>query len=837
LALFPGVEITVGQAAGRVHVLAVLDPRTAVGNTVTALLGACGIANGFGDDQVTSTTRSFEDVITAIRQNGGIAIPAHIDGPQGLLNGVRTLNPEGERSLKSVFAAEFCDPSAFAQADGRLKAAVGRLAVLAGSDAHLPDEIGRHATWVKMSRPSIEGLRLALMDHDFCVKNQDADPNAAPDVFLRSLTIAGMQHCGRIPGQPLRVPLHPHFTALIGGRGTGKSTALESVRIAARRERDIDETSRLREELDRFMSPASSKGVMLADTEILLEIHRRGKDYRLRWRFDGTGAVLEEDDVFGWGTCEVGDLRERFPLSIYSQKQINELASNPKGLLAVLDRSPAVNRAEWEGRWNTTRSQFLQLRERQREINRQLAQEPQVKARLEDVVNDLKQYEEKGHGTILKNYQRASQQFRAMPLEETFGDLAARIRELGGTVGADDFPAMQFPDEDPATLGVRKVHAESATALAEVQKELEALAAKVEQITADRKAKLMGTQWYALVCQAYAAYKALAKEYEGKSSPLDLNVYGQWVQQRGQLHQEMAGMQALRKEAKTVEGQIDQAYGTLLGLRNELAGRRRRFIQSVIGTDPHVRMELVPFGDVSSIEAEYRSLLGLEEDSFRTSILDREAKQGLLWELCSWEDATKSDIAALVRGVKETTAGLCSASATSAGSAVKDARLLSKLQRDFERQPADLDQLWCWWPDDRLRVKYVREQEIEDLDKGSAGQKAAAILAFLLSHGDEPLIVDQPEDDLDNALIYDLVVQQIHLNKSRRQLVIVTHNANIVVNGDAELVHVLRFAGGQVQLAESGGLEEERIRSAICDIMEGGRQAFEKRYKRMTLEV
>jgi dihydroxyacetone kinase DhaKLM complex PTS-EIIA-like component DhaM len=82
-----------------------------------------------------------------------------------------------------------------------------------------------------------------------------------------------------------------------------------------------------------------------------------------------------------------------------------------------------------------------------------------------------------------------------------------------------------------------------------------------------------------------------------------------------------------------------------------------------------------------------------------------------------------------------------------------------------------------------------------------------------------------------------LVVQQIHLNKSRRQLVIVTHNANIVVNGDAELVHVLRFAGGQVQLAESGGLEEERIRSAICDIMEGGRQAFEKRYKRMTLEV
>jgi hypothetical protein len=97
--------------------------------------------------------------------------------------------------------------------------------------------------------------------------------------------------------------------------------------------------------------------------------------------------------------------------------------------------------------------------------------------------------------------------------------------------------------------------------------------------------------------------------------------------------------------------------------------------------------------------------------------------------------------------------------------------------------------------------------------------------------------MDQPEDDLDNALIYDLVVRQIHANKNRRQLIIVTHNPNIVVNGDAELVHALKFERGQVQLHLQGGLEEESVRNAICDIMEGGREAFEKRYKRITLEV
>jgi ABC-type lipoprotein export system ATPase subunit len=139
-----------------------------------------------------------------------------------------------------------------------------------------------------------------------------------------------------------------------------------------------------------------------------------------------------------------------------------------------------------------------------------------------------------------------------------------------------------------------------------------------------------------------------------------------------------------------------------------------------------------------------------------------------------------------------------------------------------------------------LRVKYSKDPssgKFDDLEKGSAGQKAAAILAFLLSHGNEPLIIDQPEDDLDNALIYDLIVKQIHENKNRRQLIIVTHNANIAVNGDSELVHVLKYENGQVQIDQQGGLEESSIRESICAIMEGGRQAFLKRYNRIALEV
>jgi len=111
------------------------------------------------------------------------------------------------------------------------------------------------------------------------------------------------------------------------------------------------------------------------------------------------------------------------------------------------------------------------------------------------------------------------------------------------------------------------------------------------------------------------------------------------------------------------------------------------------------------------------------------------------------------------------------------------------------------------------------------------------MLAFLLAHGEEPLILDQPEDDLDNHLIYDLVVRQIRENKLRRQIIVVTHNPNIVVNGDAEMLHALDFAGGQCRVAQSGSLQEKAMREEVCRVMEGGREAFERRYRRLGREV
>ncbi len=94
-------------------------------------------------------------------------------------------------------------------------------------------------------------------------------------------------------------------------------------------------------------------------------------------------------------------------------------------------------------------------------------------------------------------------------------------------------------------------------------------------------------------------------------------------------------------------------------------------------------------------------------------------------------------------------------------------------------------------------------------------------------------MLDQPEDDLDNHLIYDLIVRQLRSNKLRRQIVVVTHNPNIVVNGDAELVIAMDNLRGQCQVIERGSLQDPKLRDEICRVMEGGREAFALRYRRI----
>lgn len=174
-----------------------------------------------------------------------------------------------------------------------------------------------------------------------------------------------------------------------------------------------------------------------------------------------------------------------------------------------------------------------------------------------------------------------------------------------------------------------------------------------------------------------------------------------------------------------------------------------------------------------------------------------------------------------------------------AGTVVFGGRFNNYLKRESERMPELLDRVLVWFPEDGLNIEYSRTgngDDFQPIGQASAGQRAAAMLAFLLAHGEEPLVLDQPEDDLDNHLIYELIVRQIREQKIRRQIIVVTHNANVVVNGDAEMVHVLDFHN-QCIIRQKGSLQQDAMRAEVCRVMEGGREAFDLRYRRLGMEL
>lgn len=111
----------------------------------------------------------------------------------------------------------------------------------------------------------------------------------------------------------------------------------------------------------------------------------------------------------------------------------------------------------------------------------------------------------------------------------------------------------------------------------------------------------------------------------------------------------------------------------------------------------------------------------------------------------------------------------------------------------------------------------------------SDGQRNTIALALLLAEKDSVLIIDQPEYELDSRFIYNELVPMIRKMKSSRQLIFSTHNPNLPVNGDAELVYALQAENGRGQHLTSGGLDNKDVTDAILSIMEGSEKAFRKR--------
>ena len=137
----------------------------------------------------------------------------------------------------------------------------------------------------------------------------------------------------------------------------------------------------------------------------------------------------------------------------------------------------------------------------------------------------------------------------------------------------------------------------------------------------------------------------------------------------------------------------------------------------------------------------------------------------------------------------------------------------------------------------RCPDRYVLVMNLEGshrpLGQLSGGQRVSVLLSLLLETSDDrPLVIDQPEDELDNRFLFDTVLPALKRLKGRRQVIVATHDANIVVNGDADLVIRLDATATRGRIAQIGAIEEPSVRDAIVATVDGGDEAFRLRHRK-----
>ena len=795
--LFPGVEIS---ANGGVHVLAIFDlgKKTA---DIDSLLGAVGYRGNKGKSD-SETQKSITEVIDTIVGAGGIAIPAHVDRDKGLFS----IKGESLRQVlqnPNIYAMELCDKD-FHKPE-LYKSLKTDWVEVRGSDFHgTPTDV---FTWVKMGSPSIEGLRLALIDKDASVNGDiHAEPNRHAEYVLEEIMVEEAKYIGR--PEALNCQFSPFLNTIIGGRGSGKSTLLEFMRLILRRKQELPE----RLESDHRGYFSTDEDGLLTQNSTLRLVYRKGDTrYRLNWDANlensETPSLEEQDEETGdWWEAE-GEIASLFPVSIYSQKQIFELASEPQGLLGIIDRAPEVEFDEYCRAFQDCANSCKQLHQQRMNLQQKISEESKLKGQLNDLTRQIEQVEKSGHKEALRNYRLRQQQLNEIQyVEQHWQQFSNDLRERLADA------AVASVDENLFTQ-----HPEILIALQDKQRQwqqqIDQIRKIVEKQTEDLKQwqeKKHSQTWMKRLNQDLQRYRELREQLEQQS--IDPQVYPDLLQKRSWLERELQQIGSYREQNARLLEQYWSRHSDAERHRGKLTECRTRFLDRVLQDNQFVRISIVPFAEPwMDMEKTVREILQARDHFDKDfEVLKQLAEK----DEGGWEQV-KQRIFDIRNGHKQT---------------ARDSRFQNHLKALPNESLIDLQ---LWFPEDALQITYGKNGK--KIREGSPGQKSAALLTFILAHGDEPLLLDQPEDDLDNDLIYNLIVQSIKATKTKRQIIVVTHNANVVVNGDSEMVHCLNVANGQSHLT-SDSLQSETVRRRVCDTMEGGSKAFEQRYKRIHLE-
>ncbi|GEM66247.1 hypothetical protein SF1_42290 [Sphingobacterium faecium NBRC 15299] len=863
LTVFPGVEITCDSS--KVHLLIIFDTSKTSADIRDFLVRSDIRANDFGK-QDAATCKSIFDIAELAEADGAIVIPAHIDEYNGLgsvsvgnlkkfyselnINAVQVVHRDftdlglqvsGNVELKNKLNEYYNMPTP-AIDDALIKdwftpvkyAAEENLAILTFSDnPHEPKNskhgiwgIGENFTWIKMDQtPSLEGLRQAFLLPEYRIRNNFDSPSIPynkPDLWIKSISINKTTITDT--DASLKLEFSPQLNTLIGGRGSGKSSILRFIRGVFKRTADLNELQEILNDHHEFykretgrpkkgvLTDASSIEIEFVRNEVLHKIiasninNSSNQDIQIT-KLNETGRW---DDVLDEGYLDF------FEFEHYSQKQIYEIAREPNALRERIDKA-IEGLSRLKGEREHVRNLFLEKSAAIRTVDLLLAGKGKIETKIKDLNANIKKLQQSGIADLLTAKDKFSIELN---LVEAFKvEIETKETQLDELIQSVEIEDIDFSNFDSSHRELLQLNTQNVIdSFLKIKSELISIKKQTHQIKIDFERSISDSEWKTALSKNTVDFESQKDKLE-KEGIDAISSYEKFTKEKIQLERELEDINTNSAMLVEDEKEREKLQGEYLRLSKEITNKRREFLQSIV-TGEKVKVNIKQFRNQSDFEFKLRKIVQRENNSYQNDI-------DTLIEIC-FKGNVENKIKEVISIFKKIRANEDVGSVVS-GHFVNLVRSLNHAQ---------IDEIELILPEDEIEVQYksATNTAFKSLSTASAGQKTTAILTFILSYGKLPLILDQPEDDLDNRLVYELIVDRLKQAKEKRQLIVVTHNANIPVNGDAEYIISMDTESRILKVLHTGTVEQMSIKKEICDVMEGGETAFEMRSKRYQIK-
>jgi PHP family Zn ribbon phosphoesterase len=858
LTVFPGVEITCDTS--KVHLLILFDI-TKTTNDINDFLIRCDIDRNMFADQLASTTQTILQIAEKANDHGAIVIPAHIDEHNGLgsisndilktffdlpyINAVQLVHKEfidpslqtnNNEALRTLLNEYYANPSPtidytkMADWHRPVKIALSKkVAFTTFSDnPHEPnnskhglDGIGIRYTWIKMDEtPTLEGLRQAFLLPDFRVRNDFVSqqaPYKTPELWVKSISITDTTITDG--GTPLKIDFSPQLTTIIGGRGSGKSSILRFVRGLFNRTNDLTELNEIIADHNEFYKQndqRSQKGVLKNNSIIEIEFARNNVLHKIT----ATGitnsnnqniTIQKLDSISGnWILEEADTYIDFFHYEQYSQKQIYEIAQEPNSLRERIDKS-ILGMEALKNEREIIKKSFLEKSASIRTIQQQISGKGRLQTEIKDFDDRIKLFQQSGIASLLTSKEKFILQKNI--LADFVSEAHRRENDIDAVASTIELSGIDFLNFDNTHSDDLKPLSKTVSdGYTEIKKELEIIKLKAEKLRTDFVASLPPTVWKKEFDQNQIDFEAKKVELE-KQGIDDISNFEKLTQAKAVKEKDLEKVLEIEASLYTEILERNRLQVEYLQKTKSITTERTFFVKNLM-QDDKVKVSIKPFRNKTDFVNKLRSIIqrgnGFEGDV------------DALTEICFTGNVEQG-----IKNVREIFLKI-KKSETVQGITGYFVNLVNGLP------DAQIDEIELMLPEDEIDIKYKPSGStiFKPLSTASAGQKTTAILTFILSQGDIPLLLDQPEDDLDNRLVYELIVDRLKQAKEHRQIIVVTHNANIPVNGDAEYILSMNSESKKLAVLYSGTVEHPVIKKEICDVMEGSEQAFDMRSRR-----